>query len=585
MIRMPVVAAIASALFVAAPVRAIEPGWQHDIREASRSSIVFIETAGEHENGARARDAGTGFIISPAGHVLTCHHLLPKGDLSKWKLTITGIVGDRVGQPYSLDVIQDDPTNDLLLLKLDSGRQWRPLRTCTTAPVRDDDPIYALGFPFDEKMTGVDGTITTAVAAEDHWRTSAPVNHGMSGGPVFSQKGRVIAMVAGGLENAQKISDLIPLRLAFNLLGVAGADPCPSDAAKVDSRVISAVPNGTDWPASTLGALDQLDRAALTENDTRYLIAIYSKGIDRLYSMLRIPAEKWDSALLQEMENITEVVYRMQLASGFRPDWPDVYAALYEKRPQMLNRLNIPAPEIAEELAPNLEVAPPPADPVAAKISFDLAGPASDLLKKPPLKSLSNAVDAIDFTIHVRTEHDAAVGSVVKVWITPGMAENEAAIEKCRDSDCGGDDPKPQVLQRLFSRALNRALIQNAHGFGQYFVTRCGERAKTKEYGWLDILARVAIGMDPRYSYTIAGYDAGRHRVRTATDYDLDIDQFDDGRSARFVPIRDDVMGIEALEYVWGLCAAQKLNAMVFVTKLKRLEINEKTEAPNMPRF
>ncbi|MEA2328484.1 MAG: serine protease Do [Thermoanaerobaculia bacterium] len=570
------------AYVAAAATAAAEPSWQK-IREASKPSIVFLDVVAEYANGATNHEFGTGFIISPEGHVLTCHHLLP--DEKPQKLTIKGRVGDRTSeQQYELTVERADPDHDLLLLKIASARKWQPLRVCTTAAVKDDDPVYAIGFPYEENITGVSGPIINTTAAGDHWRTSAPVNHGMSGGPVFDTQGRVIALVRAGREEAQSLADLIPLRLAFSLLGVAGVDPCPpAPTATVDVRSISAIPTGVDWPVPALNALEALEQSPLSDGDKRYLVDTYTKGVERLYLILKIPTELLDNALRAEMENVTKVVYMIQKVVGFQLDWCDVYAALKEKRPQMFSRLNIPAP--ADPAGTTIDVNPLTIVPVPARISFDVHGPGSLLIRTPPLTSGSDGAEATDFIIHARTEHDAAAGSSVKVWITPGMAEGDAAIEACGDATCSGDEPNRHVLEKLFTRALNRALIRNLHGFGQYFVTSCGEHPKTNEYGWLNFAARVAVNMDPRYSYTITNYDWTHHRAGTPTDYDLGFDQFGEGYSARFFPMRDDVIGLEALQYVWGLCAAQKLESMVFVTKLRHFELNEATGAPNASRF
>src|SRR5438046_2813538 len=48
-----------------------------DIQGANETSIVYIDFAAAAANGAEDQWSGTGFIVSPEGHVLTCSHVLP----------------------------------------------------------------------------------------------------------------------------------------------------------------------------------------------------------------------------------------------------------------------------------------------------------------------------------------------------------------------------------------------------------------------------------------------------------------------------------------------------------------------------
>src|ERR1700720_3599040 len=74
--------------------------WVSSIREANRAALVFISGNGKHKNGIVERFAGTGFIVGPAGYVLTCYHLVPEFDPDVDTFEALGTVGRRYGTAY-----------------------------------------------------------------------------------------------------------------------------------------------------------------------------------------------------------------------------------------------------------------------------------------------------------------------------------------------------------------------------------------------------------------------------------------------------------------------------------------------------
>jgi serine protease Do len=136
--------------------------------------------------------AGSGFIISQDGLILTNYHVI--GDAGDVMVKLTD------GREFSAKTIGADPPSDVALLKVEA--QGLPV-----LPLGDSDAIevgdwaVAAGSPF-----GLTQTITVGVVSakgrnrlgladfEDFMQTDAAINPGNSGGPLLNMQGEVIGV-------------------------------------------------------------------------------------------------------------------------------------------------------------------------------------------------------------------------------------------------------------------------------------------------------------------------------------------------------------------------------------------------------
>jgi S1-C subfamily serine protease len=136
---------------------------------------------------------GTGFFVTPAGHVITNAHV---------------VSGCKSVQSASgmLTVLAVDEASDLALLrtkatptevaKVRSGRGPKP-----------GEAVVAIGFPLTD-LLGSDPSVTTGVISSlagikndrRFIQITAPVQPGNSGGPLFGENGTVIGVVVGKLD-------------------------------------------------------------------------------------------------------------------------------------------------------------------------------------------------------------------------------------------------------------------------------------------------------------------------------------------------------------------------------------------------
>jgi len=135
---------------------------------------------------------GSGFIIDPAGYVVTNNHVIAKATDIRVKLTD--------GNEYKAAVVGKDEKTDLALLKIDAPKALPSVPWGDSDKAREGDWILAVGNPF-----GLGGTVTAGIISargrdltsgpyDDYMQIDAPINRGNSGGPSFNMSGEVIGI-------------------------------------------------------------------------------------------------------------------------------------------------------------------------------------------------------------------------------------------------------------------------------------------------------------------------------------------------------------------------------------------------------
>ena len=161
---------------------------------------------------------GSGFLLSRAGHVLTNAHVVAGYE------RVIVILGDH---EIPGRVVRRDPVRDVALVQIEGAAGSAPLALAVTEP-REGETIFVMGTPLSEDLHHtVTKGIVSAVRELDHQRfyqTDATVNSGNSGGPVFNERGEVVAIAVSGLTTRQGtslgINLLIPIDEALAALEV-----------------------------------------------------------------------------------------------------------------------------------------------------------------------------------------------------------------------------------------------------------------------------------------------------------------------------------------------------------------------------
>lgn len=136
--------------------------------------------------------AGSGFIISADGYVVTSNHVIEHAD------QIEVVLDDGTRHPAS--VRGRDSKTDLAVLKIDVDKALPYVELGSSENAKVGEWVVAVGNPF-----GLGGTVTAGIISargrdiqsgpyDSYLQIDAPINRGNSGGPLFDARGQVIGI-------------------------------------------------------------------------------------------------------------------------------------------------------------------------------------------------------------------------------------------------------------------------------------------------------------------------------------------------------------------------------------------------------
>jgi serine protease Do len=152
----------------------------------------FREQQGQGRGGQDMTALGSGFIIDPAGYVVTNDHVIDEA--SEIHVTLSS------GKDFPAKLIGADKKTDLALLKVEAPTPLPFVSWGNSDAARVGDWVLAVGNPF-----GLGGTVTTGIISargrdihagpfDDFLQIDASINKGNSGGPTFDLAGDVIGV-------------------------------------------------------------------------------------------------------------------------------------------------------------------------------------------------------------------------------------------------------------------------------------------------------------------------------------------------------------------------------------------------------
>jgi serine protease Do len=177
----------------------------------------FDKFFGEMPKSFKTRSLGSGFIIDPAGLIITNNHVVEGAD----KITVK-LIG---GKDFKATIKGRDPKTDLALIQISSPPSDLPfLKLGNSDAVRVGDWVMAVGNPFGLSHTVTQGIISAkgrvigAGPYDNFLQTDASINPGNSGGPLLNLKGEVVGINTAILASGQGIGFATPSNMAQSVI-------------------------------------------------------------------------------------------------------------------------------------------------------------------------------------------------------------------------------------------------------------------------------------------------------------------------------------------------------------------------------
>jgi|Cm1ome_4_1110797.scaffolds.fasta_scaffold01240_6 serine protease Do len=171
-----------------------------EVYAANVNSVVSINTTGTSGTNifgqpVQTASAGSGFILTTDGFIVTNHHVIDGANAVK----VTLYNGDT----YDATIIGGDEDYDIAVIKVNAA-DLQPVTLGKSDTLNVGDHVLAIGNPLGELTFSMSGGMVSSVNRAinvdgtpfNMIQTDTSINPGNSGGPLFNQYGEVVGIVS-----------------------------------------------------------------------------------------------------------------------------------------------------------------------------------------------------------------------------------------------------------------------------------------------------------------------------------------------------------------------------------------------------
>lgn len=287
-----------------------------DIVEKAKNSTVYLSVEWiENQTGAIQTEHLSGFIVSDDGLIVTAAHGFIRWaaqahvSTDKREKQIRGSVGSIHAQQHQIEVLYpkvadlakqnpEDPSedsDDFAILKIKGGEKgaFKQVDICGIRKKRPGDRLIAVGFPLGREFNNDVTTYANDDAPGSRWVINgAGIEAGMSGGPLFDGKGRVVAIIKGGSEKFERVA-LVggqkDVTLSVPVASLKTATQLILAKSELERRQIT-IKNCEELDVESVGVTEK-DLVNIAQKQNNLDPALQRK-LDQVSSELKLPTEE-----------------------------------------------------------------------------------------------------------------------------------------------------------------------------------------------------------------------------------------------------------------------------------------------------
>ncbi|GAB3917837.1 S1C family serine protease [Larkinella terrae] len=210
---------------------------RRDLQAIRRSQNAILQDLNARERALQINPgqvAGSGFLLSPDGYLVTNTHIIQDAD--------SVYIQSTRGDIYKAKVVYADNKYDLAILQIHEDSSFRVKAALPygfeAAPSDLGERVFTLGFPREEVVYG-EGYLSSQTGYRGDstaYQVAISVNPGNSGGPLLDEKGNVIGIISGKQTSSEGATFAIKTDYLFRAISAIPTDSLKNNSIRMSRK-------------------------------------------------------------------------------------------------------------------------------------------------------------------------------------------------------------------------------------------------------------------------------------------------------------------------------------------------------------
>ncbi|MGV3558175.1 trypsin-like peptidase domain-containing protein [Larkinella arboricola] len=210
---------------------------RRDLQAIRRSQNAILQDLNARERALQMNPgqvAGSGFLLSPDGYLVTNTHIIRDAD--------SVYIQSTKGDIYKAKVVYADQKYDLAILQVRDDSTFRSKTALPygfeAGPSDLGERVFTLGFPREEIVYG-EGYLSSKTGFRGDstaYQVAISVNPGNSGGPLLDEKGNVIGIISGKQTATEGATFAIKTNYLFRAISAIPTDSLKNNSIRMSRK-------------------------------------------------------------------------------------------------------------------------------------------------------------------------------------------------------------------------------------------------------------------------------------------------------------------------------------------------------------